>query len=86
MTMNNKKMAMCIGKATNRTTCTEAATHQSYARTRFLLFDFEISFRLTSAALLLVSTLAVIGSLYFVTDRTVSYKLSNILPCFGAVI
>ena len=79
MTMNNKKMAMCIGKATNRTTCIEAAAHQSYARTRFLLFDFEISFRLTSAALLLVSTLAVIGSLYSITNGTVCYKYLNIL-------
>ena len=81
--MKEQKMAMCIGLRGYPTTYTEAAPHQSYARTRFLLFDFEISFRLTSAALLLVSTLAVIGSLYFVTDRTVCNKSSNFAPFSG---
>ena len=85
MTMNNKKMAMCIGKATNRTTCTEAAAHQSYARTRFLLFDFEISFRLTSAALLLNWMMAVICQSYSITNGTVSNKIANIWSICGPV-
>ena len=77
--MKEEKMAMCIGKATNRTNWHEAVPNQSYARTRFSLLVFEFSFQFPSAALLLNWMMAVIGSLYSITNRTVCNKYINIL-------
>ena len=46
----------------------------------------EIGFGIASAVYLLNCIVSCFVMCYFVTNGTVCYKLSNILPCFGAVI
>ena len=75
--MKEEKMAMCIGLSDNPSLVVEQAAHRNYPRPSILDFDFEIPFRFPSAALLLNWMMAVIGSLYSITNRTVSNKMVN---------
>ena len=58
---------------------------QTLAPTRFSLFDFEFTFGIGSAAMLLHSVVSVFWQSYSITNCSVGYKYINILCLFSGL-
>ena len=83
MTMNNQKMAMCIGKASNPSLSVEQHPTLKLRAGVKVKSSFEISFQSLCAACLLLLASCHTVNLYSITNGTVSYKIANFDPFSG---
>jgi hypothetical protein len=83
--MKEQKNSIGVRKGDNPPTPAIAHPSQNDLRHRFSELKNEIPFRLPSAAGLLICVLSYIGSLYSVTDCSVSYKYIKLLCLFVGI-